>query len=139
MLGLVLAVMVEKQRGPKSRCGNPYPCLFVVLRQIGPSHAADTFLCLCRWQGYLGFLPDSLPGMPIYWKPSALSYLKGTAPWEKLTGTKAMPGCYVEPPFDVRPVLLQRVYYKQACSSLAVQSMQRQTTKEQACAGAGLL
>ena len=96
--------MVEKQRGGKSRCETTI-CNNMQLWQSGyssPSCAFHAFLVRRRWQGYLNFLPASLPGMPMYWTQNSLRYLRGTTLWEKYTGMKAMPGCYVEPPCDVR-------------------------------------
>jgi hypothetical protein len=57
--------------------------------------------CLHRWCGYIGFLPDSLPGMPMCWSRAAVASLAGTSLLDKLAGRKATPGCYVEPPCQV--------------------------------------
>ena len=58
-------------------------------------------LCIARWKGYLAFLPDSLPGMPMSWSWEALASLAGTSLLDKLNGMKAVHGCYVEPPCQV--------------------------------------
>ncbi|KIY98017.1 hypothetical protein MNEG_9948 [Monoraphidium neglectum] len=39
-----------------------------------------------RWAPYLGFLPDSMDHMPVYWQPDELAELRGTAALDKLEG-----------------------------------------------------
>ena len=75
--------------------------------RILPSSASPR---MRRWRGYLRtFLPESLPGMPMFWSPAALASLAGTSLLDKLIGRKGTPGCYVEPPCQARAALQRHV------------------------------
>ncbi|BDA47006.1 probable N-lysine methyltransferase setd6 at N-terminal half [Coccomyxa sp. Obi] len=71
-IGLVLSVMTERKLGKKS-----------------------------RWNGYFDFLPNEIPGMPMFWTTEELDRLNGTSLLDKLTGCKAQPECYVEAPCQI--------------------------------------
>lgn len=49
--------------------------------------------------------------MPMLWSPEALAGLAGTALLDKLSGDKAVPGCYVEPPCQVARLLPHTAAY----------------------------
>ena len=55
----------------------------------------------CRWDGYLSVLPSSLPGLPCLWPASDQALLEGTALLDKLRGSLALRGGFVEPPSQV--------------------------------------
>eukprot|EP00891_Asterochloris_glomerata_P007744 jgi/Astpho2/7744/fgenesh1_pg.00116_%23_12_t len=71
--GLVLAVMAERCLGTAS-----------------------------RWDGYLSVLPSSLPGLPFLWPASDQALMEGTALLDKLRGSLALRGSFVEPPSQVK-------------------------------------
>ena len=110
-VGLILAVMTEKHCGKSSRCVPPHcingiQVLLVVniTSKVFPN--LHLFLCLStarapRWKGYFDFLPKDIPGMPMFWDSDQLCHLEGTSLHEKMSGSKATPDKFVEPPCQV--------------------------------------
>lgn len=121
-IGLILAVMTEGNSGKSSRC-IPFIvsmacryCSLRVLIPIEPQHCSS-FLrlrnaCASRWKGYFDFLPKDIPGMPMCWGLEKLCHLQGTALHDKMSGCKAMPDTFVEPPCQV-PIAS---HHQQSCS-----------------------
>ncbi len=63
-------------------------------------------MSMLRWAAYLDFLPAALPRLPLFWPPEELPLLAGTAAADKLAGTYALEGAFVEPPAEVRRLCL---------------------------------
>jgi len=68
----------------------------------GRTHELSRGCALGRWGPYLGFLPNALPRLPLFWPRAELPLLAGTAALDKLAGARALPGAAVEPPAEVR-------------------------------------
>lgn len=74
---------------------------------------------VCRWAAYLGALPKSFPGMPMFWTAEEVHALKGTALWKKSMGQGQLRGFHVEPPVQVVLIVLSEKFFSTVAIELS--------------------